>query len=184
MKRHGFAKTAILVIGLVAVPAVAAHAQQGMRVAYVVGQNILNQTPGYSTADSIWQVEVEGFRRDLAQLQSKLDSAAAKFAEQSVMLSSTNRAAEQKKLEAQQNDLDQKQSDLQQRAITRQQELLKPIQDRINAVIEGIRAEGNYAMIFDVSAQGNGILAADKSLDLTQKVVDRLKGGSGTTKQF
>jgi outer membrane protein len=176
MKRLGLIAPTLIAAGLMLGSAPAAQAQ-GMKVAYVVGQAILQQTPGYTTADSIWQVEVAGYRREVEQLQSKLDSAAAKFAEQSVMLSATNRVAEQKKLEQQQSDLDQKQSELQQKAVDRQQELLQPIQDRINAVIEGVRAEGNYAMIFDVSAQGHGILAADKSLDLTQKVIDRLKAG-------
>ena len=38
-----------------------------------------------------------------------------------------------------------------------------------------MRAEGNYAMIFDVSAQGGNIVAADQSLDLTDKVIEQLK---------
>ena len=50
----------------------------------------------------------------------------------------------------------------------------------MNSVIEGVRAAGNYAMIFDVSAQNSGIVAADRSLDLTQKVIDQLKAGGGS----
>ena len=46
------------------------------------------------------------------------------------------------------------------------------------AVIEGVRAAGNYAIIFDVSAPNNGIVTADKSLDLTQRVIQQLKAGS------
>jgi outer membrane protein len=180
MTRLGLVMPTLLAAGLALGSPTAAQGQQqgGMKIAYVVGQAILNQTPGYAAADSIWQVEVAGYRREVDQLQAKLDSAAAKFAEQSVMLSPTNRTAQQKVLQAQQDSLDKRQSQLQQKAIDRQQELLQPIQDRINAVIEGVRAEGNYAMIFDVSAQGHGILAADKSLDLTQMVIDRLKKGS------
>ena len=57
-------------------------------------------------------------------------------------------------------------------------ELLDPIQTKVNSVIEGVRAAGNYAMIFDVSAPNNGIVTADKSLDLTQRVIQQLKAGS------
>src|SRR2546427_2238214 len=46
--------------------------------------------------------------------------------------------------------------------------LLQPIQARINAVIQGMRAEGNYAVIFDADAPGNNIIAADPSLDVTR----------------
>jgi Skp family chaperone for outer membrane proteins len=45
----------------------------------------------------------------------------------------------------------------------------------VNAVIEGMRAEGNYAFIFDVSSQAGNIVAADRSLDLTEKVIEKLK---------
>ena len=45
-------------------------------------------------------------------------------------------------------------------------------------MIEGMRASGNYAIIFDVSAPNNGIVTADKSLDLTQKVIQQLKTGT------
>ena len=46
------------------------------------------------------------------------------------------------------------------------------------ALIEGVRAAGNYAVIFDVSAPNSGIVTADKSLDLTQRVIQQLKSGS------
>jgi Skp family chaperone for outer membrane proteins len=50
--------------------------------------------------------------------------------------------------------------------------------ERINAVIEDIRADGGYSMIFDVAAQG--IIAADPALDLTAEVVRRLQAGAAT----
>jgi hypothetical protein len=42
-------------------------------------------------------------------------------------------------------------------------------------VIEGIRAERNLLFIFDVGAPGNNVIAADRSLDLTAVVVQRLQ---------
>ena len=62
--------------------------------------------------------------------------------------------------------------------LTRERELLEPIQTKVNSVIEGVRAAGNYAVIFDVSAPNSGIVTADKSLDLTQRVIQQLKSGS------
>ena len=47
-------------------------------------------------------------------------------------------------------------------------------------LVEGVRAAGGYAMIFDVGVQNSGIVAADRSLDLTQKVIDQLKAGGGS----
>ena len=42
-------------------------------------------------------------------------------------------------------------------------------------MIEAVRSEGGYAFIFDVSTQGGNIVAADRSLDLTDKVIEKLK---------
>src|SRR5256885_15850742 len=57
----------------------------------------------------------------------------------------------------------------------RSRELIQPIQARVNAVIQGLRAEGNYALIFDADSPTSNIVAADPSRDITPKVIERLK---------
>ena len=94
------------------------------------------------------------------------------------MLSPTQRAAKRKDLQSQQQTLEKRTQELQQKAATRERELLDPIQSKVNSVLEGVRAAGNYAMIFDVSAPNSGIVTADKSLDLTDKVIQQLKSGT------
>jgi outer membrane protein len=169
-------------VGLMAVSAIGTeslHAQQaGAKIGYVNTQAILKQTPGYTKAESTFTKELEGYRVEVQKLQATLDSAASDFDQQSVMLSPTQRAAKRKELQAQQQKLEQRTQELQQRAASRERELLDPIQTKVNSVIEGVRAAGNYAMIFDVSAPNNGIVTADKSIDLTQRVIQQLKAGS------
>jgi Skp family chaperone for outer membrane proteins len=134
----------------------AAPADQGSaptKVGFVNIQAVLKQTPGYA----------------------KAESAAQDFDQQSVALSPTSRQAKRKELEAQQEKVQQRTQELQQRAAQRERELLEPIQQRINSVIEGIRAAGNYAIILDVSAPGNAIITADKSIDLTPRVLSQLQ---------
>jgi outer membrane protein len=170
-------------VGLTAMSMVGAGslaAQQGgsAKIAYVNTQAILKQTPGYVKAESTFTKELANYRVEVQKLQATLDSAASDFDQQSVMLSPTQRAAKRKDLQAQQQKLEQRTQELQQQAATRERELLDPIQSKVNSVIEGVRAAGNYAMIFDVSAPNNGIVTADKSLDLTQRVIQQLKAGS------
>jgi outer membrane protein len=154
-------------------------AQQGAsKIAYVNTQTILKQTPGYVKAESTFTKELEGYRVEVQKLQATLDSAASDFDQQSVMLSPSQRAAKRKDLQGQQQKLEQRTQELQQKAATRERELLEPIQTKVNSVIEGVRAAGNYAVIFDVSAPNNGIVTADKSLDLTQRIIQQLKSGS------
>jgi Skp family chaperone for outer membrane proteins len=107
--------------------------------------------------------------------------AAQKFEESSVMLSASNRAAERKKLVDQQGSLQRREQELQQRAATRRQELVTPFEQRVTEVIEAVRKEGNYALVFDVSGQTNQIVAADTSLDITQRVIDRVKAAGPPT---
>jgi outer membrane protein len=177
-------KLAVVVawVGLIAVsvagPESLAAQQGGSKVAYVNTQAILKQTPGYVKAESTFTKELETYRVEVQKLQASLDSAASDFDQQSVMLSPTQRAAKRKDLQGQQQKLEQRTQELQQRAATRERELLDPIQSKVNSVIEGVRAAGNYAIIFDVSAPNNGIVTADKSIDLTQKVIQQLKAGS------
>ncbi len=156
----------------------AAQQAASPRVAYVNTQAILKQTPGYVKAESTFTKELATYRVEVQKLQASLDSAASDFDQQSVMLSPTQRAARRKDLQAQQQKLEQRTQELQQKAATRERELLDPIQSKVNSVIEGVRAAGNYAMIFDVSAPNNGIVTADKTLDLTQRVIQQLKAGS------
>src|SRR3954464_7613495 len=168
-------------VGLAAVAGTGSPpAQQGgnAKVAYVNTQAILKQTAGYVKAESTFTKELANYRVEVQKLQATLDSAAADFDQQSVMLSPTQRAAKRKDLQTQQQKLEQRTQELQTQAATRERELLDPIQTKVNSVIEGVRAAGNYAMIFDVSAPNNGIVTADKSLDLTQRIIQQLKSGS------
>jgi outer membrane protein len=147
----------------------------GGRIGFVNIQAILKASPGYAKAESTFSKELEGYRSEVQKLQAGLDSAAQDFEAQSAVLSPTQRTQRRKDLEGQQEKLQQRTQELQQKAASRERELLDPIQTRVNSVIEGIRAAGNYAIIFDVSAPGNGIVTGDKSLDLTQRVLQQLQ---------
>lgn len=170
-------------VGLIAVvlgsPSKAAAQQGGgAKIGYVNTQLILRQTPGYTAAESTFTKELETYRGEVQKLQATLDSAASDFEQQSVMLSPTQRTAKRKELETRQQTLEKRTQELQQRAATRERELLDPIQTKVNSVIEGLRASGNYAIIFDVGAPNSGIVTADKALDLTQRVLQQLRSGT------
>jgi Skp family chaperone for outer membrane proteins len=158
-------------------PAPAANAA-AQKLAFVNTRQVLQQTPGYAAAESTFTREMATYRTEVTKPQTTLDSAAQDFDQQSVVLSPTQRAAKRKELEGQQQKLEARMQELQQKADSRQRELLEPINQRVSTIIEGIRAEGNYSFIFDVSAPGSVIITADRALDLTPRVIERLKAGS------
>ena len=125
-------------------------------------------------AESTYLKEVEGFRTEVQKLQQQLDSAVQAFDQASLVLSPASRATKQKELQAMQQRMEQRTNELQDRARQREQELLSPIQARVQGVIQGLRAEQNYALIHDADAAGGRIAAADPSLNITARVVQRL----------
>jgi len=151
-----------------------ALAQVGVKIAFVDSRLILQQTPGYAAADSQFTRELGSWRAEVQRLQASLDSAARDFEQSSVVLSPSARDAKRQDLIQQQATLEQRAADLEQRAAQRQRELLDPIEQRVNAAIEGVRESGSYAIIFDVGSPGSGIVAADRALDLTQVVIAQL----------
>jgi outer membrane protein len=162
-------------LGVLGASPVAAQSAPALKFGFINSRQILQQTPGYQAAESTFNRELQGYRDEVGKLQKQLDSSVQAFDQQSIALSPAAKATRQKELQAMQQRLEQRSTELQQKAQQREQELLQPIQARINAVIQGLRAEGNYSIIFDADAPGSSIVAADQSLDITSKVLERLK---------
>ncbi len=175
----------LVLVSLAAVAALAAAppvaAAQGpspapgpLKIAYINSREILQRTPGYAVAESTYLKEVDGYRTEIQKLQQQLDSAVTAFDQQSIALSPAARAAKQKDLQAMQQRMETRTNELQDRARQREQELLAPIQARVNSIIQGLRAELNYALILDADAAGGLIAAADPALNITARVLQRL----------
>jgi outer membrane protein len=146
-----------------------------VKIAFINSREILQKTPGYAAAESTYLKEVDAFRTELQKLQTALDSAAQAFDQQSIALSPAARQTKQRELQGMQQRLEQRNNELQDRARQREQDLLKPIQDRVNSIIQGIRAELNYSLILDADAPGGLIVAADPAFNITAKVLQRLQ---------
>lgn len=179
MKRLVAGSLLVLLVGLVTATAPQAQAQQtgAQKIAFINSQLVLKQAPGFAAAESTFNREVEGFRSEATRLQGTLDSASAAFNRDAVLLSPSAREAKRKDLETQQTALETRMNELRDRSIAREKELLDPITSRVQTVIDGVRAEGNYAMIFDLAVLGSGVVSADRSLDLTDTVIRRLQAG-------
>ena len=169
---------------LVAVPVLAmarsAQAQQPgqptqqLRFAWLNSQAILSATPGRAEAESLFAREMVGFRAEVQRLQSELDSAVAQYNRSSAVMSPAAKSQREDQIRQMEAHNRQRAQELDQQAQSREAELTAPIMQRVNAVIEGIRAEFNYAIIFDVAATGNPVVTADRQLDITQVVIQRV----------
>ena len=173
----GAAIAAALLTGVLAAPAVAQD--QPLKLAYINSQVILQSTPGRAQAESTFQHELAGMQQQVNALQAQFDSAVSDFNRTSLVLSPAAKQQRQNDLQQMQQRMQQQVQDLRDRATQRENELMAPITQRVNAVIEGIRAEFNYSMIFDAAAQSGALVTADRSLDISQLVIQRLQAAGG-----
>jgi outer membrane protein len=182
MARWAVAAAGLLVIvGVGAIPAVDGFGPfqgQGPRaIAYVNSDAILQQTPGYAEADSAFGVDLQAFQNEIESLQQNLDSAMTAYQQQEVVLSPAAREQKANELNDMNRQLQTRRQELQARAAERERELMAPLQQRIQTVLDGVRAERNLALIFDVASPTSGIISADPALDLTPVIVQRVQGG-------
>ncbi len=168
---------AVWLAALAAAPALAAAQAQpaALKIAFVNSREILQRTPGYASAESTYLKDVQGYRDEVQRLQQQLDSAVQAFDQQSIALSPAAKQAKQRDLQALQQRMEQRSNQLQDQAQQRERELLSPIQARVKTVIEGIRAELNYSVVFDADSPGGGILSFDPALNITPRVLRRLQ---------
>jgi outer membrane protein len=100
---------------------------------------------------------------------------AANFDKEAPRLDSATRVVRAKAIQDRETSYQARARALDSTMQTRQSELIRPIMESLQKVIEQVRAEEGYAMIFDVATQTSVIVAADKSLDITEKVLAKVK---------
>jgi len=155
---------------------------QPLRLAWINSQVILANTPGRAEAESTFAREYAGMRAEVQRMQAQLDSAVQDYNRTSVVMTPQAKAAREEQLRQMQTRTQTRAQELDQQAQSREQELTAPIMQRVNAVIEGIRAERNLSFVFDVAAQGGSVVTADRAFDITSMVIQRLQAaGPGPT---
>lgn len=166
----------ILPAFLILVGASAAQAQVTLKIGYIDSQAILDQDPAAQQAQAQFEADLTNYRAEVQELGDELQQLIQQYEQQEAMLSESAKTNRQEEIRLKQTQYQQRIQELDQQSMQRQAELVQPVMERINAVIETLRSEGSYSMIFDVAAQG--IIAADPALDLTSEVVRRLQAAS------
>lgn len=144
----------------------------GTSMVFVNTGAILPIAPGADAAQAQFQTELEGYQRELAGLATELDSLVAQYRRQEAMLDPAAKEQRQQEILDRQQAAQNRQFQLEQQSETRRAELLQPILDNVRDIIEQIRAEREYSIVFDVAE--SGVIAADPRLDITEAVLARL----------
>jgi len=165
------APVALALLTVVSLPAQA----QGVKVAYVQTSVLLEQAPGRAEAEAQFEKETGTYRDQIKRMSDSLNAMVSSFEQRQASLAAAAREAQAKTISTKQQEYQRRTQELEQKAQGRQNELVQPILDKIKAAIEDVRVEGGYAMIFNAD-QGSPIVAVDKSLNVTDRVLTRLKG--------
>ena len=148
---------------------------QGVKVAYVQTSVLLDQAPGRAEAEAQFDKETGSYRDQIKRMSDSLNAMVADFQKRQATLTPAARETQGKGLQAKEAEYQRRTQELEQKAQGRQSELVQPILDKVKAAIEEVRVEGGYAMIFNAD-QGSPIVAVDKSLNVTDRVLSKLKG--------
>lgn len=165
-----------LALALIVVVGVAATQQQSSAgIGLVNLQLIMRQTPGYQEALDMFEAEFEPVQQELQAMAERIDSLMADYERTQVILSPTARQERQNEIQQLRQRAEQRFQESQTRQQERERELLAPLEQRVQGVIEGVRAERNLTIILDLTTLGQAITAWDRSAELTPLVVLRLQ---------
>jgi outer membrane protein len=163
-------------IAIAAVAPLAAQAPVApAKIAYVDTREIMAAAPGRAEAEAAFQKEVVVMQQQVKRMSDSLNAMVAEFQKVAPTLTQAQREKRQKDLEDKRLEYQERSQGLDQQAQSRQAELLQPILDQIKLVLEDVRADGGYTFILDIGQGSSGIVAADKNLNISERVIAKLR---------
>lgn len=173
---HTRVRATLVTLGLLTLVSGAASAQSaGVKFAYIDSRVVLDKAPGRAAAESTFQKEYDAAQVKIKKMQDTLEAMASAYQKAAPTLSAVNRELREKEIREKQQTFENSARLLEAQMQQRQGELVQPMMTQIREVLNALRQEDGYAFIFDVGANASVIVAADSTLDITEKVVSRLK---------
>jgi outer membrane protein len=170
-----FVRAGVVALAVFAIAPAPAQAQGTLKFAYIDSRALLAQAPGRAEAEAQFQKEMASYQQQVQKMGDSLNTMMAAYTKAELTLSPSAKEARQKTIRDKEAAYQERVQGLQEQAQQRQGELMGPIMQLINTAISDVRAQDGYSFIFDVGAQGGVVVAADTTLNITEKVLARLK---------
>src|SRR5687767_6721239 len=138
-------KALLITLASLAMTATAAQAQTAApatRIAFINSQKLISEAPGALEARTTIEKEANKHRADLALAEDSLKNLVAEYQKKQLVLSADARTKEETTIRAKEAALQDRAEALEKAMAKRQNDLVKPIMDRINAVLTALRTEG------------------------------------------
>jgi outer membrane protein len=153
----------------------AAVAQAPIKIAFVNSQALMEAAPGRQAATDLLTKEGQGYQTQLQKMQDSINGLLTKYQKEEPTLSAAAKDTKQKAIQAMETEFQAQQLKFQKQFDERTKEVMAPITDQVKKVIDDIRVEDGYAIILDNAPGAGNIVSADKNLDITDRVVSRLR---------
>jgi outer membrane protein len=157
-------------------------AGESQKIGYVESDKIFEQMPESKQVEAKLKAKAEGWNAEFEKMKKDLSDAKADYDLKEGTMSAATKDQKQKDLQAKFQKLQEyQQQKLGQGGELEQEQvrLLKPIEERVIAAIEQTAKAEGIAIVLNKGKVANSVVYANKQLDLTFKVLDRLnRGGS------
>ena len=166
----------ILVLSALLLGVVFGSQAQVGKFAYIDSKYILEQLPEYQAAQKELDDLSEQWQKEIEKKYENIEKADKAYQEEKIVLPDDmkrKREAEIAQMLEEVRDFQKKKFGVSGELYQKRQELIKPIQDRLYKAIQDV-AKNKYSMVFDKANQSN-LLYADTKLDISDRVLDRLK---------
>jgi outer membrane protein len=165
-----------VITGLALSAAAAGVAGAQAKIGYVNTQAVLADAPARASAESEFNRRMAPLNAELQRMDSTWKNMLASFARDSAA-PTTQREQRAAQMQQTQQQYQTRMAAIEDTATALRQRLMQPLMQQLERVLEEVRREGGYAMLFDVG-QGALIVAADTTLDVTPRVIAKMKAGA------
>lgn len=173
---HTLVRTCLTLAAAIAlVPGVGTAQAASLKFAYIDSRVVLDRAPGRAAAESTFQKEYDAAQVKIRKMQDTLEAMASAYQKSAPTLTAVNRELREKEIREKQQTFENSARLLELQMQQRQNELVQPMMNQIREVLDALRKEDGYTFIFDIGTNASVIVAADSTLDVTERVVSRLK---------
>lgn len=161
---------------------VAATPLAAQKVGFVDTRKILQEMPGRVQAEERMRVGIEALGARQKVMVDSLNAMMASFEADSAALSQVEKVARFTTLQQYDARYRDTLEVLEQEAQEQQAAAMQPLFDQIRLALDDIRQADGFAMIFDIAAQGSNIVSMDRNLDLSDRVLARIRAQATTAR--
>ncbi len=171
-------RIALFILSTMAIMAVVPAVQAGdFKVAFVNAAVLLDKAPQAEAARKKLENEFSAREKDLVSQQKKVQEMESKLSRDSATMSDTEQRKLERELTSRKRELKNAQDEFRDDLNIRRNEELGKLQRSVYEVIVALAKQEKYDMIV-----GDGVIYASDQVDITDKVLQKLKSASTTAK--